>query len=207
MLFFVPPPVTPVYISLSSQAQAAETQPAQSPTIPVVPFYSQFADIQSPKWQRVGCGVTSLAMVIDFYKPDALSVNTLLKQGIAAGAYDPNDGWITSGLIQLAKQYGLTGTRYDLSQLDTPTALAQLERFLNDGPVILSVHYKFDPKSTIPHLVVINAISHGVAYYNDPAAKAGGQQISIADLLRGWKKTILVIRPANGDGAKALTLK
>jgi uncharacterized protein YvpB len=197
MLFFVPPPAVPAQIALS----------AQSSTITVVPFYSQFTDIQSPKWQKVGCGVTSLAMLIDFYKPDTVSVNTLLKQGIAAGAYDPKGGWITAGLIQLAKQYGLTGTRYDLSKTDTQTALAKLKDVLADGPAMLSVHYKFDPKSTIPHLVVVNAISDGVAYYNDPAAKSGGKQISVADLLKGWKKTMLVIRPANADPANLLTLK
>ena len=58
-----------------------------SPVIPDVPFYSQFKDITSSSWQKVGCGVTSLAMVIDYYKPDAVSVNTLLKQGITSGSY------------------------------------------------------------------------------------------------------------------------
>lgn len=204
MLLPVPPPVPPVPIAQVQLTQSISA--VSSVTIPAVPFYSQFTDIQSPKWQKVGCGITSLAMVIDFYKPDIVSVNALLKQGIAAGAYDPNDGWIASGLIKLAKKYGLTGTRYDLSGLDTQLALTHLESFLTNGPVILSVHYKFDPKSTIPHLVVINAIANGVAYYNDPAAKAGEKQIAIPNLLKGWKKKILVIRPVNSGGTNTLAL-
>ena len=31
-----------------------------------VPFYSQFTDIVSASWEKKGCGITSLAMIIDF---------------------------------------------------------------------------------------------------------------------------------------------
>lgn len=165
-------------------------------TIPEVPFFSQFKDITSPKWQKVGCGITSLAMIIDFYKPAAVSVNVLLGQGIAAGAYAQNAGWIYQGLINLAHKYGLSGQYYNLSALDAQSAFTQFKQYLKDGPVILSVHYKFDPKSTIPHLVVINAVADGIVYYNDPATKAGTKQISVADFLKGWKRKVIVIRPA-----------
>jgi len=163
-------------------------------TVPLVPFYSQFKDITSTTWQKVGCGVTSLAMIIDYYKP-AVSVNTLLKQGIAAGAYDPSAGWTYKGLIGLSNQYGLSGASYDLATLSSAAAYTQLGGYLKDGPVIVSVHYKFDPKSTIPHLVLIDGIVGDTLYYNDPAAKAGEKTISSADFLKGWKKRLIVIRP------------
>ncbi|MCX6819673.1 MAG: C39 family peptidase [Candidatus Adlerbacteria bacterium] len=70
-------------------------------TVPMVPFYSQFRDIASASWQKVGCGITSLAMILDYYKP-AVSVNTLLKQGIAADAYSAA-GWTYNGLISVSK--------------------------------------------------------------------------------------------------------
>jgi ABC-type bacteriocin/lantibiotic exporter with double-glycine peptidase domain len=171
-------------------------------SIPVVPFYSQFADIQAPNWQKVGCGVTSLAMVIDYYKPK-VSVETLLKQGIKDGAYDKNAGWTYKGLIQLSKKYGLGGSSYDLGTLSTTAAFTQFKASLKDGPVIASIHYKFDPKSTIPHLVVINGIKDGLVYYNDPAAKTGEKTISTADFLKAWKKRFIVIRPS-GTGALAM---
>ncbi|HUD02483.1 MAG TPA: C39 family peptidase [Candidatus Paceibacterota bacterium] len=183
----LPPTIT---VPLITSALVATT------TIPDVPFYSQFKDIVSPTWQKVGCGVTSLAMVIDYYTPAAVPVNTLLKQGIAAGAYDPSAGWTYKGLIDLGNKYGLSGASYDLASQSTATAFAQFSKYLKAGPVIVSVHYKFDPKSTIPHLVVINAIVGNTVYYNDPAAKAGEKQISTADFLKGWKKRFIVMRPA-----------
>ena len=171
--------------------------PMSSSSIPIVPSYSQFKDIKSPQWQKVGCGITSLAMVIDFYKPGAVSVNTLLGQGIAAGAYEQNVGWIYAGLIQLSQKYGFDGSYHDLSKMDAQTAFSQFKGYLKDGPVILSVHYKFDPKSTIPHLVVIDGIDNDVVYYNDPAAKSGERQISVADFLKGWKRKVIVVRPVH----------
>ncbi len=168
-------------------------------TIPVtvsdVPFYSQFLDIESLSWRKQGCGITSLAMIIDFYKTENVSVNTLLKQGIAIGAYDPKAGWIYKGLINVAKKYGLEGSTHDLGSSSTKVALAELKKSLQDGPVIASVHYKFDPKSKIPHLVVIDGIDNDTIYYNDPAAKTGERQISTADFLKAWKKRFIVIRP------------
>lgn len=163
------------------------------PSIPAVPFYSQFRDIQYPPWQKVGCGITSLAMIIDYYKP-AVSVNTLLQQATSSGAYDTKAGWIYKGLLHVAKKYGLDGTSYDLAQISTDDALSQFKQYVKDGPVIASVHYQFDPKSTIPHLVVVNGIIDNIIYYNDPAAQRGEQQISVANFLKGWKKRFIVIR-------------
>jgi ABC-type bacteriocin/lantibiotic exporter with double-glycine peptidase domain len=168
-------------------------QHAVSP-VPDVPFYSQFKDITSPTWQKVGCGVASLAMVIDYYKP-AVSVNTLLKQGVAAGAYLESSGWTYKGLISLGKQYGLDGASYDLAKLSKAGAFAQFKGYLKDGPVVASVHYKFDPKSIVPHLVVINGIRDDSLYYNDPADTVGEKTISTADFLAAWKKRFIVMRP------------
>lgn len=170
-------------------------------TIPVIPFYSQFQDIHSLSWQKVGCGITSLAMVIDYYSTAQISVDGLLKQGIAAHAYDNNTGWTHQGLISLSKQYGLQGASYDVSSLGKEKALSKLKTYLADGPVIVSVHYKFDPKSSIPHLVVLDGIKDGVIYYNDPAEKVGQKKISVADFQKGWKSKFIVIRPTQKNYA------
>jgi uncharacterized protein YvpB len=162
-----------------------------------VPFYSQFNDITSSAWQKVGCGVTSLAMVIEYYKPEAVSVDTLLKEGVSLGAYNSNAGWTHKGLITLSNKYGLEGNSYNLSKLSQKEAFSQFKDSLKDGPVIASVHYKFDPKSKIPHLVVINGIENGIIYYNDPAAKIGEKQISEIDFLKAWKKKFIVVRPVH----------
>ena len=164
-------------------------------TVPVIPFYSQFNDIHTSSWQKVGCGITSLAMVIDYYSPATISVDTLLKEGIAYGAYDQKYGWIHKDLISLSKKYGLQGASYDVSLLGKEASFSQMKSYLADGPVIVSVHYKFDPRSSIPHLVVLDGIKDGIIYYNDPAAKVGQKKISIVDFQKGWKKKFIVIRP------------
>jgi ABC-type bacteriocin/lantibiotic exporter with double-glycine peptidase domain len=164
------------------------------PTIPNVPFYSQLTDITSPSWKKVSCGITSLAMIIDYYKPK-VSVNTLLGQGIALGAYKQNAGWTYAGLISVAKKHGLEGKTYDLGKSSSKIAFAEIQKQLKDGPVIASVHYKFEPTNPIPHLVVINGVSDGMVYYNDPAAKEGEKKISTVGFLAAWKKRFIVIRP------------
>jgi len=189
----------PVY-AVTTPTPATPTPPAPNmaapaAAVPVVPFYSQFKDITSLSWQKVGCGIASLAMLVDYYKP-AVPVDTLLKQGIASGAYLQNAGWTYKGLIGVAGKYGLMGTSYDLAELDKKGAYAQLKKYLEDGPVMASIHYQFDPASTIPHLVVINAVVGDVVYYNDPAAKAGEGEISAEKFLLAWKKRFIVLRPA-----------
>lgn len=177
-----------------STPEIKKTTVVSADEIPVVPFYSQFKDITSLSWQKVGCGITDLAMVIDYYT-NAVPVNTLLKEGIAKGAYLNNVGWTYKGLIDVAKKYGLDGSSYDFGKLSSTVAFKKFTTHLKDGPVIASVHYKFDPKSTIPHLVVITGIKGDTLYYNDPAAKEGNKQISKSDFLKAWKKRYIVIRP------------
>jgi ABC-type bacteriocin/lantibiotic exporter with double-glycine peptidase domain len=170
--------------------------------VPTVPFYSQFEDIHAPSWQKIGCGIASLAMIIDYYTPKSVSVDTLLQEGIKLGAYDRNAGWIHKDLVSLSKKYGLGGSSYDVSGLGKEEALSTLKKYLVGGPIIVSIHYKFDPKSSIPHLVVLDGIDNGVIYYNDPAAKVGQKQISIADFQKGWKKKFIVVRPTTPHESK-----
>ncbi len=170
-------------------------------TVPRVPFYSQFTDITAPFWKKVGCGITDLTMIIDYYHPGVATVNEMLRKGLAAGAYDYNAGWIYQGLINLSHAYSLDGRYYDLSGLSQKAALARFESYLGTGPVILSVHYKFNPASTIPHLIVVNGISNNVVYYNDPATTVGTQAISLSRFLQGWKRKVIVIRPTSTAAA------
>lgn len=172
---------------------------------PTVPFYSQFKDIQSLSWKKNGCGIASLAMLIEFYKPGTVSVDKLLTQAIVAGAYKQDAGWKHRELALLSKKYGLEGKNYDLSNSDKKVAFAEFKDFLEDGPVIASVYNKFDPKSTIPHLVVINGIKGDTVYYNDPAAATAGKEISTADFLKGWKKRFIVVRPVKENNKVILS--
>jgi uncharacterized protein YvpB len=165
-------------------------------SVPIVPFHSQLTEISSPIWRLQGCGITSLAMIIDYYNDSKTSVNKLLGQGIAAGAFIENVGWSYAGLINVSKNYGLNGTTHDLSGSSMATAFSAIKKELAKGPVIASVHYKFIPNGAA-HLVVIDGFdsSTNTIYYNDPDNKSGDQAISAAKFEAGWKKRYIAIRP------------
>lgn len=190
-------PVPPVALTIAEFPLVATT------SMQDVPFYSQFKDISSPGWQKVGCGIASLAMVVDYFATSSVSVNKMLSEGIALGAYSSKNGWTYAGLISLAAKYRMQGESRILYNTSTENALAKLQSDLKSGPVLASVHYKFDPKNPIPHLVVINRIEQDSVYYNDPAAASGNKKITLAKFLAAWKKRYLVFRPAQ-ESAKPL---
>lgn len=183
---------------LENRAASMEAAPAKpvavADDVHVVPFYSQFADISMASWQKVACGIASVAMIIDFYG-DSVLPDVLLDEGIARGAYLTNAGWTHAGLIGLAADYGLSGSTVSLAHLSTRDAFYELEQVMKEGPVMVSVHYTFDPSNPIPHLVVVNGVKDGRIYYNDPAEGAGGGHISIEQFKTAWKKRYIEIRP------------
>lgn len=163
-----------------------------------VPFFSQFSDISAPEWKKVSCGIASLAMLIDFYEPNKqVTADSLLKEGIAAHAYADDAGWSHAGLIGLSRKYGLDGESHDLGGSSMDSAFAVLKDELKEGPVMASVHYTFDPKNPIPHLVVVNGVSDGKVYYNDPSESGAGGSVSIAQFQSAWKKRYIDIRPVS----------
>lgn len=173
-----------------------ESDKEESTTPRTVPFYSQFADISAPEWRKIGCGITSLAMLIDFYKP-AITVDTLLSEGIKSGAYVSDAGWSHAGLIALARDHGLTGEAKYLTDKSMADAFDNLKTAVTEGPVMVSVHYTFEPTNPIPHLVVVTDIDSESVHYNDPAEKSGGGAISIQKFQNSWKKRYIEIRPTS----------
>ena len=165
--------------------------------MPVVPFYSQFNDITAPQWQGVGCGIASVAMLIDHYADTPVNVDRLLERGIAAGAYLSHAGWTHQGLIDLAAPYGLRGETVGLAHLSEAAAVRELKAVLAEGPVMTSVHYTFEPTNPIPHLVVVTGISEEKVHYNDPAESAGGGTISLEQFTAAWKQRYISIRPTS----------
>ena len=165
------------------------------PPPPPVPFYSQFENITLPYWRGKGCGVTDLAMVINYYQPGTTTVDEILSRAIDADGYIKNIGWTYKSLIEVARQYKLEGSSYDWKKLSDEKAFEKLRTYLDDGPVIASVHYKFDPDNVIPHLVVVTGFDGTDLYYNDPATDGGAKKISVGSFLKAWKKRLVVIRP------------
>ncbi len=153
-----------------------------------VPFYSQLTDITAPEWKKIGCGIASLAMLIEFHNPDSLtSVDTLLQEGIAADAYS-SVGWTYAGLIAVSHKYGLNGTTHDFGGSSMDVAFTAFEKALSVGPVMASVHYTFTPTNPIPHLVIVTGIKGDTLYYNDPAEPSGNGSIPVSQFKSSWKK-------------------
>ena len=172
-----------------------DTKTATNDVLPNVPYYSQFADITSGTWQKVGCGITSLAMLIGYHTDSIVNVNNLLREGIDAHAYLTNVGWTYAGLIRVAHAHGLDGASHDLAHLATDAAFNLLTQALDRGPVIASVHYTFDPLNPIPHLVVVTAVKDGRLYYNDPAYGLPGDSITVEKFEKAWKKRYIEFWP------------
>lgn len=171
--------------------------PALPVEVPVahVPYYSQFTDVSAVEWKKNSCGVVSIAMVVDYYSTKKISVDTMLSQAIKSGAYLQSAGWTHKGLIDLAAKYGMKGQAYDMTKSSQTAAFAAFTAQLKTGPVIASVHYKFEPTNPIPHLVVIDGMDKTHVYYNDPASAGAEKKISIADFKKAWKQKFIVIRP------------
>jgi uncharacterized protein YvpB len=186
--------VTQNNVSDSANSEVVGAAPKQS-GVRAVPFYSQFTDISAPQWRKVGCGIASLAMLIEYYEPNSVTVDELLQRGIDADAYLSDAGWTHSGLINLSHKYGLGGESHSLAGSSMEDAFAALKDELEEGPVMASVHYTFDPQNPIPHLVVVNGVRDGKVYYNDPSESGGGGSISIAKFQSSWKKRYIDIRP------------
>jgi uncharacterized protein YvpB len=160
-----------------------------------VPLYSQIADISSVAWKQKGCGVADVAMIVEFYKPKTTSVQKVLEEALASGAYQKNVGWKHDGLAALAVKHGLVGRTFDLSKLQKDIAFDQFKDLVKEGPVIASIHRGFNPKSPYGHLIVITGFDDTTVYYNDPGKHDGIRKVPIADFVKGWKKRLIVIRP------------
>lgn len=159
-----------------------------------VPFISQLIDITDPEWKKIGCGIASLAMIINFHEEKSVEVNNLLQEGISADAYT-EAGWTYAGLISLAITHNMTGQAYDLGGQGLETAFTSFSKAVVKGPVMASVHYKFEPDNPIPHLVVITGIKDDRIYYNDPASKTGNLSIPVSTFKAAWKKRYLEFAP------------
>lgn len=160
-----------------------------------VPLYSQITDISSVEWQQKGCGVADLAMIIEFYKPNTTSVQKVLEEALASGAYQKNVGWKHDGLAALAEKHGLVGSTHDLSKLSKDDSFTQFKNILNEGPAVASIHRGFNPKSSFGHLIVITGFDDNFIYYNDPGKRDGIKKVAVNDFMQGWKKRLIVVRP------------
>lgn len=69
-----------------------------------VPYYSQYIDVVDREWQSRACGVACLKMLLGAQVVRTPSIDEMIRQGEAIGAYSPS-GWTHEGLIALGRKY------------------------------------------------------------------------------------------------------
>ncbi len=167
-----------------------------------VPYYSQWLDVKDPDWQPRACGVAALKMAMlalrSFSEEGDMSLDDLIKRGVASGAYKPNVGWIHDGLVRLAQGFGFQKSfRQEWKDEEKRQALKFISAKIRGGiPVIASVK-----SENGGHLTLLTGFEESGGeiagfYMNDPDSKSRGtgknKFIPIADFLGLWKGRIIV---------------
>jgi len=155
---------------------------------------SQHLDFKKDEYKIKGCGIACLGMFLG----SDVNLDELFQRGVDTGAYAPGIGWRHAELAQLGHRFGfLRSQNYDLAALSDIEARRELEDALGEGPVIASVHTRYNPSQSEGHLVVLLSLTNETAEVMDPAAiqrEAIRQHISKEQFLASWKKRFIVIR-------------
>lgn len=167
------------------------------------PYYTQFLDVKDPAWQARACGIVCLKILLEAEGVQTPPLDQMIQDGVALGAYGPS-GWIHSGLINLARTYGIELARAEWRTSATKTSgelnkegIAFLTKELRAGrPVIVSAirHFKEADKFHMVVLVGFKGRGRGVAgfYYHDPDSQTreGGknQFVPIETFRTAWRR-------------------
>ncbi len=100
----------------------AESRDQQEPKTKVdlqIPYYSQQEEDALNLYGRKACGLTSLRMVLAYYGYN-FGINEMSDRAKLVGAYSEEDGWIHSGLVDIARQaHHRIGPTGSLDGIDT----------------------------------------------------------------------------------------
>lgn len=151
-----------------------------------VPYYSQYLDVTSKEWQPRACSITCLKMLLESKGVQAPSLDEMIIQGDAIGAYGES-GWKQDGVIALAKQYGAKLSRAEWRKSETKTPDELNEEGINfliselraGRPVLASAIKKFEEENKF-HLVVLTGFKEHDGnvtgfYYHDSDTQARGE--------------------------------
>lgn len=167
-----------------------------------VPFFSQKTHITEPVWQSKGCGVTSLKMIMEYWKQknptnSAPEIATLISKGLDIKSYIKDVGWSHQGLVNLAHNFGYGGYNMDLAKINKEEAWNMLVSDLKKHPLVVSVHPKFDPQKNGGHLVAVTGLHNNEVLINDPdeVKGMGTKKLTKEEFLKSWKQRYIVVRP------------
>jgi len=143
-----------------------------------IPYYSQYINVNDPEWQPRACGVVCLKMLLDSKHTQTTSLDEMIVQGDAIGAYGKS-GWEHDGLVALAKQYGVKLERVEWRQSDDRNSDELNEEGINvilrqleaGSPVIVSAIKNFEVKNKFHMVLIVGVeIEEGIVkgfYYHD----------------------------------------
>ncbi|MGB2580641.1 MAG: C39 family peptidase [Minisyncoccia bacterium] len=170
-----------------------------------VQYYSQYLDVEDKEWQQRACGVACLKMLLESSGGEPSSIDEMIKDGVALGAYSEN-GWLHDGLVTLGEKYGAKLYRTEFRKKDAdPDTLEKLYiegvdmivGELNEGrPVIISAIKNFEVRDKFHMVLVVGAeIEDGVVngfYYHDPdsytESKGAYQFVAINIFSSSWRR-------------------
>lgn len=197
-----------------------------------IPYYSQrldswvidrngkiYKNIIDGYWFKNACGIASLKMVMDYYRnliPNykKLPIMELVWRGIEKGAFSVSaGGWYHQGLIEIAKEYGFRGKRFDwnvkrgkkLNEIKKEKALKEITKIIKSGkPLIVSIYKNFIPNNS-GHLIVLVGFKNNIFgelkgfYFNDPDSYDRKSKkyafVNKNKFLNGWKARAILIWP------------
>ena len=120
-------------------------------TILNVPYSSQYLSIKEKMLALTACGMTSVYMVLKYYKVKCSSLEGLVRKGVKNGGYSKS-GWLHGYLIQTFTENGISSQRKEHMK---DSAIKEIGDSLKTGnPVIISMQrFSFDRR--IFHMVVL----------------------------------------------------
>lgn len=160
---------------------------------------SQLRDVSDPEWHRRSCGIVALRMLMGYLDPSRTfpSIDDLITEGEARGAYMPQHGWRHDGLATLARHYGFAATDYDWTAFPKEEAFRYFVACLQDHPLIASVAKEFSP-SKDGHLIVVTGIENGKAFVNDPLREKPediAYSVPLDFFLQHWSGRAIYVAP------------
>jgi hypothetical protein len=174
-----------------------------------VPFSSQYTDLGHHEWRARGCGITALKMVMDYWHTideanRTASLESVLGEGLRAGAYLPGIGWSHRGLVEIARHFGYDGFNVDAALNSSASKSAEqawgmLCAELEHGPVLASVFSGLNPARGGGHIITVTGFHDGLVFFNDPeemSEREGRKIIAVEAFLSAFKNRYIVIRPS-----------
>lgn len=158
----------------------------------IVPYYSQFVDLQDPFWMLRACGAACLKMVTEFHGVQTPDLLELCNEAKEKGGYDMQNGWVHDYIVAKARELGLHAERKE-AMSDVDELLASLEA---GNPVIVSVEKKVLEQKRFHMVVLVGFDDEGFLYHESESTdKEKGQYrtCSFDTFMEYWRRKAIFV--------------